>query len=99
MRLIRESRPIGMTNECKCVCVWHAATVFLFEIKLKFSILRARAGTHRSIEGEKLKQFHHSLKLENNGRLFMIFPLTVCHVIDSQSPLYDLSAKDLLEKK
>lgn len=46
-----------------------------------------------------LRQFQHSLKLENDGRLFAIFPLTICHIIDSESPLYDLSAKDLLEKK
>lgn len=51
------------------------------------------------MEGEVLRQFQHTLKLENNGRLFLIFPQTVCHVIDSSSPLYDLSAKDLLEKK
>lgn len=52
-----------------------------------------------SMEGEILHQFQHSLKLENDGRLFMIFPVNVCHVIDNSSPLYDLSAKDLLEKK
>lgn len=51
------------------------------------------------MEGEILRQFHHRLKLENDGKLFLIFPLTVCHVIDASSPLYDLSAKDLLEKK
>lgn len=51
------------------------------------------------MEGEKLKNFHHTLKLENKGRVFLIFPTTICHVIDETSPLYDLSAKDLLEKK
>ncbi|KAJ6650043.1 ATP-sensitive inward rectifier potassium channel 8 [Pseudolycoriella hygida] len=52
-----------------------------------------------SMEGEKLKNFHHALKLENKGRVFLIFPTTVCHVIDETSPLYDMSAKDLLEKR
>lgn len=52
-----------------------------------------------SIEGERLPQFQHSLKLENDGRVHLIFPTTLCHVIDEQSPLYDLSAKDLLEKR
>lgn len=51
------------------------------------------------MEGEVLRQFQHTLKLNNNGKLFALFPLTVCHIIDSTSPLYDLSAKDLLEKK
>lgn len=53
----------------------------------------------RSLEGEKLQRFQHSLKLENNGKAFVIWPITVAHVIDSTSPLYDLSAKDLLEKR
>lgn len=52
-----------------------------------------------SNEGEKLRHFQHLLKLENGGRVFLIFPTVVCHVIDEQSPLYDLSAKDLLEKR
>lgn len=52
-----------------------------------------------SSEGERLRQFQHSLKLENDGRVFLIFPTVLCHVIDAQSPLYDLSAKDLLEKR
>lgn len=51
------------------------------------------------MEGEKLKNFQHTLKLENKGRVFLIFPTTICHVIDETSPLYDMSAKDLLEKK
>ncbi|KAG4079530.1 hypothetical protein HA402_005227 [Bradysia odoriphaga] len=52
-----------------------------------------------SLEGEKLKNFQHTLKLENKGRVFLIFPMTICHVIDETSPLFDISAKDLLEKK
>lgn len=52
-----------------------------------------------SMEGEKLKNFHHTLKLENKGKVFLIFPTTMCHVIDETSPLYDMSAKDLLEKR
>lgn len=50
-------------------------------------------------EGELLRQFQHKLKLENDGRMLSIFPYTVYHVIDASSPLYGLSAKDLLEKR
>lgn len=46
-----------------------------------------------------MRQYQHLLKLENGGRSFLIFPTTMCHVIDADSPLYDLSAKDLLEKR
>lgn len=53
----------------------------------------------RSLEGEKLQRFQYSLKLENNGKCFVIWPITLAHVIDITSPLYDLSAKDLLEKR
>lgn len=53
---------------------------------------------YSSLEGEKLRQFQHSLKLENPG-VFILCPVTVCHIIDRNSPLYDLSGRDLLEKK
>lgn len=52
-----------------------------------------------STEGEKMREFQYSLKLENEGKVFLVFPITIAHVIDESSPLFDLSAKDLLEKK
>ena len=39
------------------------------------------------------------LKLENNGRVFLIWPNTVCHIIDKSSPFYDMSARDLIQKR
>lgn len=54
---------------------------------------------HSSSEGERLPYFEQSLQLANDGRVYLLYPTTVCHVIDAQSPLYDLSAKDLLEKR
>ncbi|KXJ73981.1 hypothetical protein RP20_CCG014596 [Aedes albopictus] len=53
----------------------------------------------RSLEGELIEKNESSMKLENNGRILLMWPVTVCHVIDSESPLFDFSAKDLLEKK
>lgn len=51
------------------------------------------------MEGELLAQFQHQLKLENDGRFFLIFPMIICHVIDETSPLYHLTARDVLEKR
>ncbi|XP_058056379.1 ATP-sensitive inward rectifier potassium channel 11-like [Anopheles bellator] len=39
------------------------------------------------------------LRLQNNGHILPLWPITVCHVIDRHSPLYDLSAADLLQRK
>lgn len=51
-----------------------------------------------TLEGERIKKSQQRLKLENNGRVFLIWPNTVCHPIDKSSPFYDMSAKDLVEK-
>ncbi|XP_075152863.1 inwardly rectifying potassium channel 3 [Haematobia irritans] len=46
-------------------------------------------------EGELIKT-HTELKLENDGQQLIVWPETVCHVIDETSPLRNLkSAKDL----
>lgn len=50
-------------------------------------------------EGERVGKSQERLKLENNGRVFLIWPQTVCHFIDKSSPFYDMSAKDLIEKR
>lgn len=54
---------------------------------------------YSSDEGEVLTHFQHPLRLQDEGRVLVIFPLIVSHVIDSQSPLYSLSAKDFLNKR
>ncbi|XP_026475088.1 inward rectifier potassium channel 2-like [Ctenocephalides felis] len=50
-------------------------------------------------EGERLKSYQSPLRLESDGHLLLLWPVAVVHVIDEDSPFYDLSAKDLLEKK
>ncbi|CAO1344729.1 unnamed protein product [Diamesa tonsa] len=52
-----------------------------------------------TLEGERVGKCQQRLKLENNGRVFLIWPQTVCHFIDKNSPLYDMSAKDLIERR
>uniref|UniRef100_A0A1B0EUJ5 Kir3 channel protein n=2 Tax=Lutzomyia longipalpis TaxID=7200 RepID=A0A1B0EUJ5_LUTLO len=49
-------------------------------------------------EGERINQFQHTLTIEDSGHIFLLWPSTVVHVIDERSPLYDVSARDLLSK-
>ena len=58
---------------------------YLFEEKISF-------------EGERLGKSQEELRLESNNPL-LIWPVVVCHLIDKSSPFYDLSAKDLLERR
>lgn len=50
-------------------------------------------------EGERIGKSQQRLKLENNGRVFLIWPQTLCHYIDKTSPFYDMSARDLIQKR
>lgn len=52
-----------------------------------------------SIKGKSLNRFQHMLKLKDDGRVLVLFPLIVCHVIDDESSLYTLSAEHFLEKR
>ncbi|ESO10132.1 hypothetical protein HELRODRAFT_73033 [Helobdella robusta] len=52
-------------------------------------------------EGEVLPFYQKSLKLETSdeeGRLFLVWPATVEHKIISDSPLWDISATDLIHR-
>lgn len=63
--------------------------------KVKAFIFREKV----SLEGESLGQCQARLKLVSNGKLFLLWPETVCHFIDESSPLYHYSAKSLLESR
>ena len=52
----------------------------------------------QTLEGEPLVAIQTPLKLENDGNILLIWPTTVCHVIDENSPFYDLSPTKLQEK-
>ncbi|XP_039452748.1 ATP-sensitive inward rectifier potassium channel 8-like [Culex pipiens pallens] len=66
-------------------------------IETKINVVMLQS--HRSLEGEIIEKYERHMSLENNGRVLLFWPVTVCHVIDAQSPLYDLTPKDLLESK
>ncbi|XP_041780247.1 ATP-sensitive inward rectifier potassium channel 11-like isoform X3 [Anopheles merus] len=46
-----------------------------------------------------IERYETCLRLQNNGRVLPLWPITVCHVIDRYSPLYDTSAADLLDRR
>ncbi|CAH0759541.1 unnamed protein product [Diatraea saccharalis] len=50
----------------------------------------------RTLEGELVHNYIHQLKLKQ-ANAFLLWPITVVHVIDSESPLYDLSAQDMMD--
>ncbi|XP_075986265.1 G protein-activated inward rectifier potassium channel 3-like [Anticarsia gemmatalis] len=50
----------------------------------------------RTIEGEQVQNYIHQLELKE-ARAFLLWPITVVHVIDANSPLYDLSAQDMMD--
>lgn len=61
------------------------------------ALICANSHFRSTAEGEILQQYQQPLKLHEDGHVFIIFPLTVCHVIDSQSPFYHLSARDFVQ--
>ncbi|XP_028035340.1 ATP-sensitive inward rectifier potassium channel 1-like [Bombyx mandarina] len=50
----------------------------------------------RTLEGELVHNYIHQLKLKE-ARAFLLWPITVVHVIDAESPLYDFSAQDMMD--
>ncbi|KAK6643041.1 hypothetical protein RUM43_004544 [Polyplax serrata] len=57
--------------------------------------------TRTTREGEELPQYQCELSVSADGcesNLFFIWPVTVVHIIDKDSPLYTTSAQDLLHE-
>ncbi|CAK1547577.1 unnamed protein product [Leptosia nina] len=50
----------------------------------------------RTVEGEYMSNYIHQMKLKE-AHSFLLWPITVVHIIDSESPLYDLSAQDMMD--
>lgn len=43
-----------------------------------------------------MQNYLHQLELKE-ARAFLLWPITVVHVINHESPLYDLSAQDMMD--
>ncbi|XP_050086486.1 ATP-sensitive inward rectifier potassium channel 11-like isoform X2 [Anopheles aquasalis] len=63
--------------------------------KLTASILEPRRYPGTNL----VERCESRLRLQSNGHVLALWPITVCHVIDRYSPLYDVSAAELLERK
>lgn len=53
-------------------------------------------------EGEVLSQFQTELSVNADGcdgNLFFIWPMTIVHKIDEESPLFHLSASDMMQER
>lgn len=61
-------------------------------------IMQLKLYDFSSVDG-KTHLITYPLKLEDDGHVLAILPVIVCHVIDKDSPLYNVSAKQLLEKQ
>ncbi|XP_030751688.1 G protein-activated inward rectifier potassium channel 3-like isoform X2 [Sitophilus oryzae] len=65
--------------------------------------VRAQIIKHKiTKEGEHLPFFQTELKVGGDGeedKIFFIWPTTIVHKIDSKSPLYNMSATDLLRER
>jgi potassium inwardly-rectifying channel subfamily J len=58
--------------------------------------------TRTTKEGEVLHQHQAELIIGTDGgdnNLFFIWPMTVVHRIDSESPLYNISANDIIDRE
>jgi hypothetical protein len=53
--------------------------------------------TNSSEEGESDGKVQQRLTLENNGRILLYIPTTICHFINSKSPLYNMTPMQLAD--
>lgn len=68
----------------------------IIEAKIKAQLIQSK----QTVEGEYLKYHHSKLSVSADdcgNDLFFIWPMTIVHKIDENSPLFHLSASDLLK--
>jgi potassium inwardly-rectifying channel subfamily J len=71
----------------------------IIEAHVRAQLIKQRV----TIEGEIIPFYQHELKVGGDGaeddRIFFIWPTTIVHKIDESSPLYRLSASDMLRER
>ncbi|XP_026735442.1 G protein-activated inward rectifier potassium channel 3-like [Trichoplusia ni] len=72
--------------------VWDLAHVHIIGSSITAYILKPI----RTLEGELVQNYIQQLKLKE-ARAFLLWPITIVHVIDAESPLYDFSAQDMMD--
>lgn len=66
----------------------------LFEAHVRAYAIKPRVTS----EGEFIPLYHHNMDVmyeTGEDRIFLVWPLIICHIIDEKSPLYNISAADL----
>ena len=94
--LYSKNAVINIRNGVLCLMfrVGNLRKSHLVEACIKMQLLRSRT----TREGEFIPLEQIDLELDLNGdsdRLFLVTPQTICHKINEDSPLWDLSAMDL----
>ncbi|XP_045507219.1 G protein-activated inward rectifier potassium channel 3-like [Colias croceus] len=72
--------------------VWDLMNVHLIGSSITAYLLKPI----RTLEGELVPNYIHQLKLKE-ATSFLLWPIVVVHEIDHESPLYDLSAQDMMD--
>lgn len=66
----------------------------LFEAHMRAYVIKPRV----TLEGEFIPLYHHNMDLNyetGEDRIFLVWPLIICHIINEKSPMYNLCAADL----
>ncbi|XP_039746836.1 ATP-sensitive inward rectifier potassium channel 1-like [Pararge aegeria] len=98
----RQGAPIGFSKKatvclrdgelCLQFRVWDLLNLHLIGSTITAYMLKPI----RTLEGERVQNYMHQLELKE-GRAFLLWPITVVHVINHKSPLYDLTAQDMMD--
>lgn len=105
LKLIRPNRHlyyVGFSKKATvCMRDGHLCLMFRVWDLLNFHIINGHVTAYmlkpiRTLEGEFVQNYIHQLKLKE-ANSFLIWPITVVHVIDDSSPLYDFSAQDMMD--
>ncbi|XP_025837162.1 G protein-activated inward rectifier potassium channel 3 isoform X2 [Agrilus planipennis] len=83
---------------CLMFRVGDMAKSHIIGASIKARLIRSKSTT----EGEILNYYQEELEISADGcagDLFFIWPMTIVHVIDENSPLYHLTARDMLQER
>ncbi|XP_049881017.1 G protein-activated inward rectifier potassium channel 3-like isoform X2 [Pectinophora gossypiella] len=104
-KLVRPNRHVSSVGFSKkaIVCLRDGELVLQFRVwdLLNLHIISTNITAYmlkpiRTLEGELVHNYIHPLKLKQ-ATAFLLWPITVWHVIDTESPLYDFSAQDMMD--
>ncbi|GBP03439.1 Inward rectifier potassium channel irk-1 [Eumeta japonica] len=104
-KLVRPNRHVSSVGFSKkaTICLRDGELCLVFRVwdLMKMHVIDSTITAYmlkpiKTLEGELVQNYIHQLKL-NESRAFLLWPITVTHVINSESPLYDFSAQDMMD--